>query len=67
MNTIIFICKGILFYITVITVVLWLCGIDSILEQGYFIPWTLIMIILIAACYKFLSFDDINKLTFNKK
>lgn len=58
MKTVKFIFKGVLLYVTTFVTILWLCGIDSIVEQGYFIPWTLVMAILIYACYKCISYRE---------
>lgn len=44
--------KGLLFYFTTLVTVLFLCGIDSIMEQGYFIPAVLIVAGLISLCVK---------------
>lgn len=51
MKTFKLICKGVLLYVTTFVVMLWICGIDSIVEQGYFIPWTLAMTVLVYTCY----------------
>ena len=44
--------KGILFYFTSLITILFLCGIDSIMKQGYFIHATLIVAGLILLCIK---------------
>lgn len=44
--------KGLLFYFTTLVTVLFLCGVDSIMEQGYFIPAILIVAGLISLCVK---------------
>ena len=66
MKTFKFILKGVLLYVTTFVAMLWLCGIDSIVEQGYFISWTSIMVLLIYVCYKTISKEDLDILTFNK-
>lgn len=66
MKTFKLICKGVLLYVTTLVVMLWLCGIDSIMEQGYFIPWTLVMAILIYACYKGISYREFYILSLNR-
>lgn len=66
MKTVKFIFKGVLLYVTTFVTILWLCGIDSIVEQGYFIPWTLVMAILIYACYKCISYREFYVLSLNR-
>ena len=66
MKTFKLICKGVLLYVTTFAVMLWICGIDSIVGQGYFIPWTLVMAILVYACYKCISYRELNILSLNK-
>lgn len=61
-----FICKGILLYVTSFITMLWLCGIDSITEQGLFIPWTLVVGILIYTCYKCISYREFYILSLSK-
>lgn len=45
--------KGVLLFVTALVISLWLCGIESIMDKGYFIPWTLTMVILIYLCRKY--------------
>ncbi len=59
--------KGLLLYVTLFIVLLWLSGIDSIVEQGYFIPWTLTIIVLITACCKIISYRELIKLSLVKQ
>lgn len=58
--------KGVLLWITAFVAMLWLCNIDSIVEQGYFIPWTSVMAILIYACYKCISYRELYVLSLNR-
>lgn len=55
MKTFKLIIKGVLLYVTTLVTMLFICGVDSIMEQGYFIHWTLTVAILIYACYKCIS------------
>lgn len=66
MKTFKLICKGVLLYVTTFVAMLWLCGIDSIVEQGYFISWTSVMVLLIYVCYKTILKEELDILTFNK-
>ena len=66
MKTFKLICKGVLLYVTTLVAMLWLCGIDSIVELGYFIPWTSVMALLIYVCYRTISKEELDILTFNK-
>lgn len=66
MKTFKLICKGVLLYVTTFVTMLYICGIDSIVEKGYFISWTSVMVLLIYVCYKTISKDELNILTLNK-
>lgn len=66
MKTFKFILKGVLLYVTTLVAMLFICGVDSIMEQGYFISWTSIMVLLIYVCYKTISKEELDILTFNK-
>lgn len=50
--------KIILLTITAVAITIWLCGIESIVENGYFMPYTLVMAILIFACQKFIFNEE---------
>lgn len=58
--------KGILLYITAIVAFVWVAGIDSIMDNGYFIEFTLVLAALIYACYKTMSEDEVDTLLGNK-
>lgn len=66
MNTIKLIIKGILLYTTIITTMLYMCGIDSIYDNGYFFVATSIIALLIYACYKTITKQEANILSGNK-
>lgn len=66
MKTFKLVCKGVLLYVTTFVVMLWICGIDSIVEQGYFIPWTSVMAVLVYTCYKYISLREFDILSLNK-
>lgn len=50
--------KGILFYTTVVAVVLFVCGIDSIYTEGNFIITFGIVAALIYACHKKITKEE---------
>ena len=66
MNTIKLILKGILLYTTIIAAMLYICGVDSIYDNGYFLPTTGIMALLIYICYKTITEEEANILSGNK-
>lgn len=59
------ICKGILLYLTIFAVILWMSGIDSIWDNGYFIQSSCIIAILGYLCYKYISEDDLDILSWS--
>ena len=66
MKTLILILKGILFYSALTSIVIWISAIDSLLENGYFIIYTLCMIFLTLSC-KIISYEELKIITFTKK
>lgn len=66
MNTIKITLKGILLYATIIAGVLYISGIDSIFEEGYFIIATFIVALLIFTCCKTISKKELDILTLDK-
>lgn len=59
--------KGMLLYVTTLISVLWICGIEFLVDKGYFIPYTLIMVSLIYLCYKIISIREFYILSLFKK
>lgn len=59
--------KGILLYVTTLVIILGICGVDSIYNQGYFLYWVVISIILVYTCYKTISEEEFSFLTFSDK
>lgn len=55
--------KGILLYTTIISVLLFICGIDSLYDNGYFGIAFFIIFIEGLLCYSTISIEDICKLT----
>ena len=66
MKTIKLILKGILLYTTRRAAVLYVCGIDSIYDNGYFLPATGIVALLIYICYKTITEEEADILLGNK-
>lgn len=66
MKTIKLILKGILLYTTMIAAMLYVCGVDSIYDNGYFFPATGIVALLIYICYKTITEEEFDILSGNK-
>lgn len=60
------VCKGILLYTTFILSMLYIGGVDSIYDQGYFIPATIVVATLIYVCYKTISEQELDTLLLTK-
>lgn len=58
--------KGILLYTTIILAILWVSAIDSLYDNGYFFPSTLIVASLIYTCYKIINEEEFNILCLSK-
>lgn len=66
MRTIKLIIKGVLLYVTVLVTLLYIMGIDSIYDNGYFFHGLILILILIGVCYKTINKEELEILTFNK-
>lgn len=58
--------KGILLYITIIVSFLFVGGVDSLYDNGYFTLSVVIVAALIYACYKTISKEDADTLLLTK-
>lgn len=58
MKTLILILKGLLLWTALLVTLIWICGLDSIVEQGYFIPYTFLMLLLILLSYRTISYRE---------
>lgn len=58
MKTLLLILKGILLWVSLLVTLIWICGLDSIVEQGYFIPYTSLMLLLILLSYRTISYRE---------
>lgn len=66
MKTFKLIIKGVLLYVTTLVTLLYMMGIDSIYDNGYFIHGLILIAILIGVCYKTINKEELEILTFNK-
>lgn len=58
--------KGVLLYVTTLVTLLYMMGIDSIYDNGYFIHGIILVLILIGVCYKTINKEELEILTLNK-
>lgn len=58
--------KGVLLYVTTLVTLLYMMGIDSIYDNGYFFHGLILVAILIGVCYKTINKEELEILTFNK-
>ena len=56
--------KGLLFYITIISLVLTVLSIDSLYDKGYLFIQIPLLILLVFICSKIISKEDVKKLLF---
>ena len=58
--------KGVLLWITTFAVMLFVSGVDSIYDNGYFIHSIIVCAVLCYICYKLISEEEFEILTFYK-
>jgi len=58
--------KGVLLYVTAFAVILFIGGVDSIYDNGLFIQFIIACAALCYACYRLISEEEFEILTFNK-
>lgn len=58
--------KAILFYVTMIGTMLYVAGIDSILDKGYCFPATIIVATLVYLCLYTIRRDELDTILLNK-
>lgn len=58
--------KGMLLWITAFTIIFFISGLDSIIDNGYFIQSLAVCIVLCFACYKFISEEEFEILSLYK-
>ena len=66
MRTFKLIIKGVLLYVTIIVTLLYMMGIDSIYDNGYFFHGLILVLILIGVCYKTINKEELEILTLNR-
>lgn len=60
--------KGILLYSTIIFTIIYLCAVDSVVNNTLvFVIYSLAILVLLALCAIYITEDDMYKLTFTKK
>ena len=64
MNKFKLILKGILLWITTFVTVLFIAGIDSIYDNGYFFQTLIAVVVMIFCCHKLISEEEFKKITF---
>ena len=64
MNKFKFIIKGILLWTTAFVTILFVLGIDSICDNGYFFQTLIAVVVMIFCCYKLISEEEFKKVTF---
>lgn len=58
--------KGVLLWITAFAVMLFISGVDSIYDNGYFIQSLIVIAVMCYACYKLISEEELEKTTMYK-
>ena len=66
MNKFKFIIKGILLWTTTFVIILFIAGIDSIYENGYFFQTLIAVVVMIFCCYKLISEEEFKVLSLYK-
>lgn len=58
--------KGVLLYVTTLVTLLYMMGIDSIYDNGYFFHGLILVLILIGVCYKSINKEELEILTLSR-
>ena len=66
MRTFKLIIKGMLLYMTTLVIMMFIIGIDSIYDQGYFFYGIMLIAVLIFMCYKTINKEELEMLTVHK-
>lgn len=64
MNKFKLILKGIMLWITAFMTMLFIAGIDSIYDNGYFFQTLIAVVVMVFCCYKLISEEEFKKVTF---
>lgn len=66
MKTFKLIIKGVLLYVTTLVTLLYMIGIDSVYDNGYFFHGLILVLILIGVCYKTVNKKELEILTLSR-
>ena len=66
MRTFKLIIKGMLLYMTTLVIMMFIIGIDSVYDQGYFFYGIMLIAVLIFMCYKTINKGEFEMLTLYK-
>lgn len=66
MKTIKMIFKGMLLYITILVTMIFMMGVDSIYDQGYFFYGIMLVAALVFVCYKTINKEELEILTLSR-
>ena len=66
MNKFKFIIKGILLWTTGFVTILFVAGVDSIYDNGYFFHGLILVLVLVGVCYKNINKEELEMLTLYK-
>ena len=66
MKTFKLIIKGMLLYITILATIIFMMGIDSIYDNGYFFHGLILVLVLVGVCYKNINKEELEMLTLYK-
>lgn len=66
MRTFKLIIKGMLLYITILATIIFMMGIDSIYDNGYFLHGFVLIVLLIGICCKTINKEELEILTLYK-
>ena len=66
MKTLKLISKGVLLWVTALAILIFILGVESIYEHGYYVHAILICAALYYTCYKVISKEEFDILTFAK-
>lgn len=58
--------KGVLLYVTTLVTLLYMMGIDSIYDNGYFFHGLILVLILIGVCYKTINKEELEILALSR-
>lgn len=58
--------KGVLLYMTILVTMIFMMGVDSIYDQGYFFYGIMLVAALVFVCYKTINKEELEILTLSK-